>query len=173
MENEFFEDGMKYKFYGVDHNCFKIGKRVYEAVEDESDGYRSYLGSVEVVDSKSKKLIFFRTAVDEVTVQKVDTGYFDGYHFVAEDGHIWLRVGTDNADDYYPMFTFDYQPRLKQLKYGNNSTLLPNAFVAQRQMQRTFNPLIVGSSPTEGTRSQKCKLVQTKTVVKVWLIQWN
>lgn len=35
-------------FFGVDHNRFKMGDRVFEAVENEIDGYRSDLGAVEV-----------------------------------------------------------------------------------------------------------------------------
>lgn len=50
-------------FYGVDASRFKLGRHVFEALED--------------------------------------------------DGHVWLRIGTDNTDDYYPSFVFFYQPRTR------------------------------------------------------------
>ena len=103
--------GKKFGFYGVDNNCFKLDRKVYEAIEDESDGYRSYLDSIEVVD---KDGIFFDKPLAFVEVKYSEWGYFEGYWLEdVEDGHVWLRVGTDNADDYYPMFVFDYQPKRK------------------------------------------------------------
>lgn len=101
--------GNELPFYGVDNNCFKLGDRVFEAVEDESDGYRSYLGSVEVRDPSG--LIFFRTPLASVRVVEVDDNYAEEYQLVDDGGHVWLRFGTNNCDDYYPYFVFEYQPR--------------------------------------------------------------
>ena len=104
--------GKKFGFYGVDNNCFKLGRKVYEAIEDESDGYRSYLGSIEVVNLDG---IFFNKPLGYVEVRDSGQGGdFEGYEVVdVQDGHVWLRVGTDYADDYYPVFVFDYQPKMK------------------------------------------------------------
>jgi hypothetical protein len=97
-----------YKFYGVDNNSFKLGKQVFEAIEDPEDGYRSCLGSIEVKDPKG--LIFFKTAVD--TVKVVDAAEYSGFKLVSvKDGHVWLEVGTDYSDNYYPCFVFTYTPR--------------------------------------------------------------
>lgn len=38
--------GKTFKFYGVDGYCFKLGKTVWEAIENPDDGYRSYLDSI-------------------------------------------------------------------------------------------------------------------------------
>ena len=38
------------------------------------------------------------------------------------------------------------------LRIGQNANSAPNAFVAQQVEQRTENPRVVGSTPTEGTR---------------------
>lgn len=104
--------GQKFGFYGVDHNVFKIGKTVFEAIEDESDGYRSYLQSIEVKDPSG--LIFFKRAVAKVEVVRVDETTFDGFALRdVRDGHEWLRLGTDQIDDYYPSFTFRYEPKAK------------------------------------------------------------
>lgn len=103
--------GKELPFYGVDGNAFKLGKTVYEAIEDPSDGYRSYLDSV--VKKDPSGLNFFRRSIATVRVKPVD---FDrglrGYIFVdVDDGHEWLHVGTDHNDDYYPSFTFSYWPK--------------------------------------------------------------
>ena len=107
-----FEDlvGKTFGFFGVDCNAFKLGGLVFEAIEDEDDGYRSYFTSVEVKDPTG--LIFFKTEVAEVTVARYLDQDFDGYELVdVRDGHVWLRLGTDSSDQYYPMFTFRYWPK--------------------------------------------------------------
>jgi hypothetical protein len=45
-----------FDFYGVCDNCFKINNFVFEAVEDPSDGYRSYLESIQLDDYDKIKL---------------------------------------------------------------------------------------------------------------------
>lgn len=102
--------GQEFGFYGVDGNTFKLKKLVFEAMEDESDGYRSCLGSVEKKDPSG--LVFFKRRVAKVKVVAVDEGSFIGHDLVdVKDGHVWLRLGTDHADDYYPCFVFNYQPK--------------------------------------------------------------
>jgi len=103
-------EGKEFKFYGVDNNSFKLDRKVWLAVEDEDDGYRSYLDSIEVLDSKDG--IFFRKSLAKVRIYRDQGPYFEGFMLIdVEDGHCWLRVGTDNADDYYPYFVFQYQPK--------------------------------------------------------------
>jgi len=107
-----------FEFYGIDNNQFRLGKLdtgelvTFEAMEDENDGYRSYLGSIEVIDSSES--IFFQTPVALVRIaksEKADT-FFEGYYLVdVADDHVWLTFGTDNNDDYYPYFTFRYEPK--------------------------------------------------------------
>ena len=107
-----FEDmvGKQFKFYGVNCNCFKLDKLVFEAVEDEDDGYRSLLDEVKIVDKGS--MVFTRRMLGKVQVVDADEGDFEGWHLVdVDNGHRWLRFGTDHCDDYYPWFCFEYQPR--------------------------------------------------------------
>lgn len=118
-EDRWFEPNKEYNFFGVDGYHFKLDAQVFEAIEDEGDGYRSYLDSVLVRDTSD--LIFPRTPLDRITIVEVrDEGErdwknyrapFDGYNFVAADGHVWLQVGTNEWDDYYPYFVFRYTPR--------------------------------------------------------------
>lgn len=107
-------------FYGVCNNTFQLGlgdtKLTYEAVEDPDDGYRSYLETIKCVDESG---IYFRTPIAMVTIREADSNnygrHFNGYQLVdVENGHVWLTIGTDNNDDYYPCFTFEYTPRPDQ-----------------------------------------------------------
>lgn len=101
-------------FYGVDNHMFKLDDQVWEAVEDESDGYRSMLGVIKTVQGG----IFFREPLAVVEVKEVGNSELDGYVLYDENYHDWLRVGTDNSDDYYPQFIFSYHPiHHSQLKY--------------------------------------------------------
>ena len=106
--------GGTFDFYGVDGNCFKLGDAALEAVEDEDDGYRSYLETIRQSDGSGvfpdKPFAIVRVEIDKIP----DAFFFefDGYRLVdVDDGHVWLRVGTDNVNDYYPMFLFTYRPK--------------------------------------------------------------
>lgn len=46
-----------YAFYGVSCCAFKLNDTVYEAVEDPSDGYRSALNRVNIVDEETIGLL--------------------------------------------------------------------------------------------------------------------
>lgn len=109
---EMFEDKI-YAFYGVDNLWFKLDDKVYLAVEDDDDGYRSYLGSVEVANYHLEgDLIFFQKPIAFVRVVRENSGEKENIALIdVEDGHRWLEVGTDYADDYYPMFMFEYFPK--------------------------------------------------------------
>jgi len=102
--------GKKFGFYGVDNDCFKLGRNVYEAIADDSDGYRSYYDSVQVINDDDG--IFFKRPLGYVIIEDYDDGQFEGYAFRDVDNeHIWLLVGTDWCDTYYPCFTFTYRPK--------------------------------------------------------------
>lgn len=95
-------------FYGVDNNRFKLGAVVYEAREDDRDGYRSYLDSVVVSDGG----IFFGMPVDTVEAVELLERDFEGFALKsAVDGKEWLRFGTESDDPYYPQFVFRYSAR--------------------------------------------------------------
>lgn len=108
-------NGQTFDFYGVDNNCFKLGDTVWEAVEDEDDGYRSYLDTVQRANDNTfvwPGQPFARVRVEEYTGDTESFDHVDGYHLVdVTDGHVWLEVGTDRTDDYYPSFEFSYTPK--------------------------------------------------------------
>ena len=107
--------GEVFNFYGVDGNCFKLGKNVFEAIEDPGDGYRSYLNEVKLIsreECEARKLTFFRTPIAKVEV--VESPTLSGHNLIdTSDGHVWLEVGTDNYDDWYPQCVFNYAPKEK------------------------------------------------------------
>ena len=125
----------EYDFYGVDGNCFCIGlngtRAVFEALVDENDD-RSYFDSFRTSDVGK---VFFRSPLarvrlrrggfstrlplpeeTETTAQKMyrlkksSDDFFGWILEDVDDGHIWLTVGTDYGEDYYPCFTFRYEP---------------------------------------------------------------
>ena len=104
-----FKIGLEADFYGVDNNSFKLDNCVFEAVEDENDGYRSCMDEVRMKDD-TNGLIFFQTPLARVRVEDRTDGVhgtFNGYDLVdVNDGFVWLTFGTDNCDDYYPTFIF-------------------------------------------------------------------
>jgi len=119
-------------FYGVENTVFCIGvngkKYAFEVREDENDGYRSMMADAIQVPVSSHT--FFRKPVAVVRIEQdtnlrggdnslhhhvagVYSGGYSEYGFKFVDiktGHVWLRFGTDDTDDYYPMFVFEYTP---------------------------------------------------------------
>ena len=123
----------EYDFYGVDCNRFCIGsggsRLILEAREDEADGYRSYFDTFVV--SHDRVSVFHtqplarvrlkmgglssripkRLHEDEEETLRRMRDEFTGWVLIDVDTeHVWLTVGTDFGDDYYPCFTFRYEP---------------------------------------------------------------
>jgi len=112
------ETGAFVDFYGAANNEFRLGVHgtlvTFLVKEDEQDGYRSSMDGVYHPDPDDST-IFFDSPIAQVQVIK-DFGK-DSYsahefwHLRDRDGHEWLTWGTDNCDDYYPSFTFNYEPK--------------------------------------------------------------
>lgn len=105
--------GRTFQFYGVVDNHFKLDGVVYEAVEDPSDGYRSSLDRVRIVEDASA-LPFRDAPLCAVSARSLPDGDLEdneGVQLVDADGHVWLTFGTKNTHDYYPWFCFEYEPR--------------------------------------------------------------
>lgn len=105
--------GEDHLFYGVDSDMFKLGWRVFEAIEDESDGLRSYFGCISYVGLPDM-VIFRNQPLATVKIEEVieDAAGEDGWRLVdVEDQHVWLEVGTDYSEDCYPCFYFRYHPK--------------------------------------------------------------
>ena len=119
-------DGAVLEYYGADtgDHTFKVDDIVFKVLEDPDDGYRSHLGTIDY--TREHNSIFFKTPVAKVMIETYDSkhdpdeprdddsfsGVKQGYRLVdVDDGHVWLEFGTDNYDDYYPMFMFRHHPK--------------------------------------------------------------
>lgn len=109
-------------FYGIDGQKFKLGRYVFE-VTDNGDGYRSYLDEIKEVTENFGN--FSPKCLAMVTVTKANPiglreqnapiyNIDSGYRLIDEKGHVWLTFGTDNENDYYPIFVFEYTPKTKK-----------------------------------------------------------
>jgi len=104
--------GPTWAFYGVDNNFFKIDGLVLEAMEDPDDGYRSALAEVRIAkDTDDYKPTFFTQPVAQVKIREIENPERYGWELVDEAEHIWLQIGTDYNDHYYPSFIFSYLPK--------------------------------------------------------------
>ena len=97
--------GMEASLYYCNHlNQFQLGDVIFEAIEDESNGYRSMMQEVRLVKTDAPRRSGDFLGI--VTIEKVYENDFDGFHLTDKDGHIWLTFGTDNVEDHYPTFKF-------------------------------------------------------------------
>lgn len=96
-----------YSFHGVHDTEFKLGSLVFKAVEDPADGYGSYLDSVTIINTHS---IFFKEPLINLYYRSPDS-LGVAVELFDESGHLWLSIGTNHDDNYYPSFMFNYTPR--------------------------------------------------------------
>lgn len=100
------------KSYNEDFDVvrFVLDGRTYKAIEDPSDGYRSYLEDLIVTDEiisntfPPQEVIGIMKDNDDYSVN--DTIQF----FDIVTGKIVLEIDTDNTDDYYPYCVMNWYP---------------------------------------------------------------
>lgn len=89
---------------------FKLDDTVYTAIENIPDGYRSYMSKLRVdedeIDTKIPPI--------KVTARMKPDGDWTNKKILElidqKTGETVLEVGTDNYDDYYPCYVFDWRP---------------------------------------------------------------
>jgi hypothetical protein len=118
-----FEDlvGEEALYYGACGNTFKLGDMYLKAIEDPSDGYRSYFSHVEEVDSDSCPHDAFDEDPITVTIDRFEEppndwhwGERSGFCLKNAHGLPILKFGTDAGDGYYPSFFFDFDDDYKR-----------------------------------------------------------
>lgn len=127
VDNEFY-------FYGVFNNNFKIDDMILEVIEDPEDGYRSSMGTICHYKSyEDLKVRFFDRPLGRVKLTEISNSYsnsFEGWALIDVDtNHQWLVFGTNNYDDYYPYFVFDYTPDKTQTEFVS----VPSDYVPFKQ----------------------------------------
>lgn len=128
------------KIYGNDFGNasvinFILDGVVYSAIEDPSDGYRSSMEEIVIVDDVKVKNVFQPCQVkahwssDEKNevVEFVDT----------TTGKTVLAIGTANTDDYYPSFVGGFQPKnMASNQPTSEGRAIINQYVAERERKR-------------------------------------
>ena len=89
---------------------FELDGQVYEAIEDPSDGYRSYMDKL-VISNKQVRNKIPETQVVCVYKDKDDYDDCDLLDFIdCRNGNVFLTIGTKHVHDYYPVCIFEYNP---------------------------------------------------------------
>ena len=91
---------------------FRLDGKVYTAVEDPSDGYRSSMEKLFVSDDPEMRNVF---APVKVLARISDKGEYGGTAEILQlidvrNGKVILEAGTDNSDDCYPSFVASWKP---------------------------------------------------------------
>lgn len=105
---------------------FILDDKIYTAVEDDNDGYRSALGDIYIADETPSfaaggGVIF--AGVHVTAAWSKNTGEHDNRGDAILDftdtvsGKIVLSVGTDYSDDWYPSFVASWMPENLSLNH--------------------------------------------------------
>lgn len=91
---------------------FRLNGKVYVAVEDPDDGYRSHMNDITVSEDATMKNAFEPVSVIGRHREKGIYGYVDDVLELIDvvTGQIVLEVGTENTNDYYPYFVASFHP---------------------------------------------------------------
>jgi len=97
----------------ADGVAFVLGEKTYLLFEDPDDGYRSSLGAVLVFDGMPYELA--GTCGDPLNKSCVATmSQVSGEEVLefrtSQDSEPFFRVGTSEADDYYPSYIAQWHP---------------------------------------------------------------
>ena len=95
--------------------AFRLGDKFFLAAENPEDGYRSSLDYIIEIDELPDSSEIINRPVKAYFINKRDNdSYYECCEILKiediETGHIWLEVGTDNTDDYYPWFVAKWWP---------------------------------------------------------------
>ncbi len=91
---------------------FRLDGKIYTAIQNPDDGYRSSMKELIVSDSGEMKNQF--EPVPVFCIHRTVANYGNSADildiFDAQNAKLILAVGTDNTDDYYPCFISSYTP---------------------------------------------------------------
>lgn len=91
---------------------FRLDGKVYVAVDDPDDGYRSHMNDLTVSEDATMKNVFEPVKVIGRHREKGSYGDVDDVLELidAGTGQLVLEVGTESTDDYYPCFVASFHP---------------------------------------------------------------
>jgi hypothetical protein len=114
-----YNEDVKYSYGDGYENCehisFRLDGKVYTAIEDPSDGYRSNMRDIQVSDHKMsntfKAVNVIARYVDHRAPNKYSAEECDILELInAKNGEVILSVGTGNTNDYYPYWVAEFNP---------------------------------------------------------------
>lgn len=108
------ENDAEYVIFMLDGNCYKIE-------EDPSDGWRSYAKDVEEYHGTMSRRCILPTPIKVVCCMDDNPDHNILKFMDAENGKIFLSLGTEYADDWYPRCRFEYNPENIHLNETDNS----------------------------------------------------
>lgn len=108
------ENDAEYVIFMLDGNCYKIE-------EDPDDGWRSYAKDVEEYHGEMSRRCILPYPI-KVFCYMDDNPDHNILKFMdAENGRIFLLLGTEHTDDWYPCCRFEYNPENIHLNEKDNS----------------------------------------------------
>lgn len=137
--------------YWTDRNAdimtIGIDGKTFIFTENPSDGYRSYMKDVEVVEGLDKALLSGAAPVGRQVFITYDAGKSSYYGeqndlimiYDIETGHLWGRLGTRNVDDYYPSCVMEWNPLDPAGVKDERAAATPIPIKAARAVAETFN----------------------------------
>lgn len=91
--------------------AFELDGTIYLAREDPSDGYRSNMEDIAVIDAPIKNKF---APCEVLAIMRSDTNGYEKNEVLdcidTTTGKVVLSVGTRNVDDYYPCWVAEFTP---------------------------------------------------------------
>lgn len=97
------ENDAEYVIFMLDGKCYKVE-------EDPSDGWRSYAKDVEEYPGTMSRRCILPTPIKVVCCMDDNPDHNILKFMDAENGKIFLSLGTEYDDDWYPRCRFEYHP---------------------------------------------------------------
>lgn len=104
----------EYVIFMLDGNCYKIE-------EDPSDGWRSYAKDVEEYHGEMSRRCILPYPIKVICYMDDNQDNNILKFMDVENGKIFLLIGTERTDDWYPQCRFEYTPENIHLNEKDNS----------------------------------------------------
>ena len=108
------ENDAEYVIFMLDGNCYKIE-------EDPDDGWRSYAKDVEEYHGEMSRRCILPYPIKVVCCMDDNPDNNILKFMDVENGKIFLLIGTEHTDDWYPNCRFEYNPENIHLNETDNS----------------------------------------------------
>ena len=108
------ENDAEYVIFMLDGNCYKIE-------EDPDDGWRSYAKDVEEYHGTMSRRCILPYPIKVVCCMDDNPDHNILKFMDAENGKVFLSLGTEHTDDWYPCCRFEYHPENIHLNEKDNS----------------------------------------------------